>query len=107
QVSWIIARQDRTWYAAGQAKARLQKLGWSGEQIASLEGDWAGFKPTERALFTVARKLAASPVVLTDDDVALAVKLAGPRDVVQLISYTTSRAAFGRITEAAGLPLER
>ena len=33
------------------------------------------------------RKLAASPVVLTDDDVAEAVKLAGPRDVVQLISY--------------------
>ena len=51
----------------------------------------------------MARKLAASPVVLTDDDVAEAVKLAGPRDVVQLISYTTTRASFDRITEAAGL----
>ena len=60
----------------------------------------------ERALFTVARKLAASPVVLTDDDVALALKLAGPRDVVQLISYVTNRASFDRITEAAGLQLE-
>jgi hypothetical protein len=54
----------------------------------------------------VARKLAASPVVLTDDDVENAVKLAGPRDVVQLISYTTTRAAFDRITEAAGLSLD-
>ena len=54
----------------------------------------------------MARKLAASPVVLTDDDVAQAVKLAGPRDVVQLISYTTTRASFDRITEAAGLQLE-
>jgi hypothetical protein len=32
--------------------------------------------------------------------------LAGPRDVVQLISYTTGRASFDRITEAAGLQLE-
>jgi alkylhydroperoxidase family enzyme len=107
QVSWIIARQDRAWYVLGQARARLRKLGWSDDQIYKLDGDWADFKPTERALFTVARKLAASPVVLTDDDVAKAVKLAGPRDVVQLISYTTSRASFDRITEAAGLPLEK
>ena len=33
-------------------------------------------------------------------------KLAGPRDVVQLVSYTTNRASFDRITEAAGLQIE-
>jgi hypothetical protein len=42
-------------------------------------------------------------MVLTDDDVAKAVKLAGARDVVQLISYTTNHASFDSITEAAGL----
>jgi hypothetical protein len=107
QVSWIIARQDRAWYATGEAKRRLEKLGLKESKIYELDGDWAGFSATERALFTVARKLAASPVVLTDDDVAQAVKLAGPRDVVQLISYTTDRASFNRITEAAGLQLEK
>jgi hypothetical protein len=106
QVSWIIARQDRAWYAAGEARRRLRALGLSEDQVYKLDGDWADFTPVERALFTVARKLGASPVVLTDDDVALAVKLAGPRDVVQLISYTTNRASFDRITEAAGLQLE-
>jgi hypothetical protein len=35
-----------------------------------------------------------------------AVKLAGPRDVVQLVSYVTGCASFDRITEAAGLRLE-
>jgi prepilin-type N-terminal cleavage/methylation domain-containing protein len=30
-----------------------------------------------------------------------------PRDVVQLINYTTTRASFDRITEAAGLQLEK
>lgn len=107
QVSWIIARQDRAWYAVGEAKRRLLDLGQTEEQIYKLDGDEAEFTATERSLFTVARKLAASPVVLTDDDVAAAVKLAGPRDVVQLVNYITTRASFDRITEAAGLQLEQ
>jgi len=107
QVSWIIARQDRAWYALGQAQRRLKELGQTDDQIFALDDSWDRFSPKERAQFTVAQKLAASPVVLTDDDVATAVKLAGPRDVVQLVSYITNRAAFDRITEAAGLQIER
>ena len=106
QVAWIIARQDRAWYAAGLAKRRLTGLGQSDDQIAGLDGDWSTFTPTVRAMFTLARKLAASPVVLTDADVAEAVQLTSPRDVTQLISYVTTRASFDRITEAAGLRLE-
>ena len=106
QVSWLIARQDRAWYAAGLAKKRLLELGQNEDQVYQLDGDWSAFTPTERALFTVARKLAASPIVLTDSDVESAVKLAGPREVVQLISYVTTCASFGRITEAAGLRLD-
>jgi hypothetical protein len=107
QVSWIIARQDRAWYATGQAKQRLAALGQSDEQIYRLDGDWSKFTPRERSLFVVAKNLAASPVVLTDEEVTEAVKLAGPREVVQLVSYTTNRASFDRITEAAGLQPER
>ena len=107
QVSWIIARQDRAWYATGLAKKRLLELGQTEDQIYQLDGDWKEFTPAERALFAVARKLAASPVVLTDDDTDLALKLTGPREVVQLVSYTTNRASFDRITEAAGLQLEQ
>ena len=106
QVSWIVARQDRAWYATGLARQRLKELGQSDDQIYQLDGDWNGCTPTECSLFTLARKLAATPVVLTDAEVEEAVKLAGPRDVVQLISYTTNLASFDRITEAAGLALE-
>jgi alkylhydroperoxidase family enzyme len=107
QVSWIIARQDRAWYALGEAKHRLQQLGRSDDRIYALDGDWAEFTEAERALFTLARKLAAAPIVATDEDVAKALKLTSPREVVQLISYTTNRASFDRITEAAGLQLEK
>jgi AhpD family alkylhydroperoxidase len=106
QVSWIVARQDRAWYATGEAQQRLKELGQSDDQIYQLDGDWSGFTPAERALFTVARKLAATPVVLTDNDVREALELTGPREVVQLVSYVTGRASFDRITEAAGLPVE-
>ncbi|HUG92806.1 MAG TPA: carboxymuconolactone decarboxylase family protein, partial [Planctomycetaceae bacterium] len=107
QLSWIIARRDRAWYALGQARHRLRELGQSDEQIFALDGDCREFSPREQALFTVAKKLAASPVVLTDAEVARAVEAAGPRDVVQTIHYTTIRAFFDRVTEAAGLRLEQ
>jgi hypothetical protein len=107
RVSWIVARQDRAWYAVGRAKQQLQDLGQNADQIYQLDGDWADFTEKERALFTVARHLGASPVVLTDAEVAKAVKLCGNRDVVQLVSYVTTAASFDRITEAAGLRLEK
>ncbi|MBS0201359.1 MAG: carboxymuconolactone decarboxylase family protein [Planctomycetes bacterium] len=107
QVSWIIARQDRAWYAVGQARQRLLDQGWTDDQIYTLDGDWSAFTPAERSLFTLARKLSTTPVVLTDADVAEAVQQAGPRDVVQTISYTTNRASFDRITESAGLRLDQ
>jgi alkylhydroperoxidase family enzyme len=103
QVSWIVARQDRAWYATAESLARLKKLGMSDAQIYALDGSWENFTTAEQSLFTVARKLAASPIVLTDEDVTEAVRLTSARDVVQLISYVTGRASFNRITEAAGL----
>jgi len=107
QVSWIVARQDRAWYATGEARWRLRELGQIDEQIYKLDGDWAEFSPADRALFTVARQLAASPIVLTDDEFVAALKLTGPREMVQLVSYVTTRASFNRITETAGLQVEK
>lgn len=106
QVSWIIARQDRAWYAVGEAQKRLKDLGCSDDQIYALDGDWQKFTAAERAQFTLARNLAAAPIVLTDSDVAEALQQTSPRDVVQLVTYTAGRSFFNRVTEAAGLQLE-
>lgn len=106
QLSWIAARYDRAWYATGEAQRRLRDLGQSDDQIFALDGDWSEFSPRERSLFVFTRNLAASPVVLTDAEVAEAVELAGPRDVVQAAFYVSQRSSFNRVTEAAGLPIE-
>src|SRR5262249_53929701 len=107
QVCWIVARHDRAWYALGQAQRRLRELGWSDDRIWQLDDAGENFSRREQLLFTLSRKLASSPITLTDHDVAQALTLASPREIVQLISYVTDRALFDRFTEAAGLRLEQ
>ena len=106
QLSWIAARYDRSWYATGEARRKLRELGQTDDQIFALDGDWSEFSPRERSLFVFTRNLTASPVVLTDSEVADAVEAAGPRDVVQAAFYVSQRSSFNRITEAAGLPID-
>ena len=106
QLAWIVARQDGAWYAAGLAMKKMKELRQTEDQIFALDGDLEGFAPQQRSLFVLAKNLGASPVVLTTEQVADAVKNAGPRDTVQAISYICSRASFNRLTESTGLPLE-
>ena len=106
QLNWIIARQDRAWYAVGQSLRKLKSLGQSEEQIFALDGDLSELSETDRLLFLFAKKLAASPIASSDEDAAAALQKAGPRTVVQTINHVASCAYFNRITEAAGLPLE-
>lgn len=112
KIDWVVARQDRAWYAASLALHQLKAAGLSIQAIESLGenltlADLDLENPTaatrEQALLLVAKNLAASPIVLTDRQVEVAVKLAGPRAVAQTIHYTAFRAAFDRFTEAAGL----
>ena len=83
-----IARQNGAWYS-------LALIGDGPlEQKAS---------PKLQTLLTVAEHLAASPVVLTDGEVAAALEHWSPREVTQAIHYTAMRSLFDRMTEAAGL----
>lgn len=106
EIAWIVTRQDRAWYSLARARTGLITCGVSSDDIAKLDGDWSNFPARERALFVLAQNLAASPVVLTDEQVEQAVNAAGPRCVVQVIDYVTQLAAFNRITEAAQLPCD-
>lgn len=106
QLNWIISRQDRAWYAVGQAFKKLKSLGQTEDQIFSLDGDWKELSAADQALFRFARNLAASPIASTDEEAALALQHNSPRQVVQTVNHVASCAYFDRVTEAAGLPLE-
>ncbi len=106
QISWIVGRQDRAWYAVERAYRQLKSLGQSDDEVFALDGDWENYSDRDQVLFQIARDLAASPVVLTDEVVANGIESAGAAEVVQAIQHVTQCAAFNRITEAAGLPAD-
>ncbi|MFO1066685.1 MAG: hypothetical protein U0892_22735, partial [Pirellulales bacterium] len=111
QMAWVIARQNGAWYSLSEAQSRLVALGQKPEQIAELEGwEFSGARGSlsdkQVALLTIAKNLGASPVVLTDEQVAEALKQSSPRDVVQAVHYTAMRSLFDRFTEAAALPAD-
>ncbi|MFO0876031.1 MAG: hypothetical protein U0840_01555 [Gemmataceae bacterium] len=106
QIAWIAAREDRAWYALGQARQRLLALGVSEKEIWALDGDGDGFSPAERAAFGLARKLTATPHRMTDDDIAGLRKHYSDSQVAELVYQVCNAAFFNRLTEAAGLRLE-
>lgn len=106
QLLWIVARQDRAWYATAHAWQQLKSLEQSNDQIFALDGDWNAFPEHRRAVFLLAKNLASSPVVLTEGQVLRSVDMAGPAETVQAIQWVSQLTAFTRITEAAGLPFE-
>src|SRR5262249_18448917 len=106
KVWWIAARQDRAWYALGHARKRLLRLGVSEKGIWALDGSWAGFTPGERAAFSLARKVTATPFKVTDDDIAILRNPYSDSEVAELVYQLCTVAFFDRLTEAAGLQLE-
>ena len=106
QLNWIVARQDRAWYAVGQAFKTLKSLGQTEDQIFALDGEWKEQSAVDQALFRFAKNLAASPIASSDEDAAAALQQTSPGTVVQTVNHVASCAYFNRVTEAAGLAIE-
>jgi hypothetical protein len=106
QLNWIIARQDRAWYAVGQAMKKLKALGQTEDQIFALDGDWKDLSAVDQTLFRFAKNLAASPIASSDEDAAAALQHTSPSTVVQTVNHVASCAYFNRVTEAAGLAVD-
>jgi alkylhydroperoxidase family enzyme len=106
QLAWIAAREDRAWYALGQARKRLVALGVTEKDVWALDGPWDSFTASQRAAFALARKLTGTPQQVTDDDIALLRKHFPDQQVAELVYQVCNAAFFNRTTEAAGLRLE-
>jgi alkylhydroperoxidase family enzyme len=106
QIDWICARQDRAWYAVGQAKRRLLALGETEDAIYALDGDWKSFTAKEQLTFAFVRKMTVAPAAVTDADVDRLRKLYSDTQVAELVYRASLAAMLDRAAEACGLPLE-
>ncbi len=107
QIAYVAARNDRAWYALGAAIDRLKDLGQSELEIQSLDGDLKGMSQKDLSVLALARKLTVDPALIEDADVEAVRKHMSDREVAEVIHHVTEAAGFDRITEAAGLPLDR
>jgi len=107
EIAWVSARNDRAWYALGHARQRLRDLGLSDDAVFALDAPGDDVPAAERQALALAKKITVNPALVTDEDVATLRKSFTDHEVAEIIFQTTEAAYFDRVTEAAGLRLER
>lgn len=106
-IFYTAARHDRAWYALGHAIDRLKALGFSEDEIFALDDPSSISSPIDREIVTFARTIAVDPSLVSDEDFLRLRDLLDDKKVAEAVYQTSQAAAFNRVTEAAGLPLER
>jgi alkylhydroperoxidase family enzyme len=107
EIAYVAARHDRAWYALGHARERLKELGLNDDAIAALDNPTEAVPPPERVVLALARKITVDPALVTDLDIERLRKLYSDYEVAEIVYHVTQAAFFNRLTEAAGLRLER
>jgi alkylhydroperoxidase family enzyme len=106
-IAYVAARNDRAWYALGHARERLKALGFDDAQVRALDEPEKLESPADREIAKFARKITVDPALADDEDFARLRKLFDDKKVAEIVYQITEAAGFDRITEAAGLQLER
>jgi alkylhydroperoxidase family enzyme len=107
EIAYVAARNDRAWYALGHAQQRLTELGLGDEGGDALIHPGDSTPQPERAVLALARKLTVDPAMITDADIEGLRKHYSDHEVAEIVYHVTQAAFFDRLTEAAGLRLER
>jgi alkylhydroperoxidase family enzyme len=107
EIAYVSARNDRAWYALGHARQRLAELGFGEDAIAALDRPADSVPTPERLVLAFARKLTVNPALITDADIEGLRKHFSDHEVAEIVYHVTQAAFFDRLTEAAGLRLER
>lgn len=107
EIAWATAREDRAWYALDLAKRRLKNAGMTDDQIFALDGDTKELPEKDRLALALARKITVAPALVTDADVEGLRKHFADREVAEIVHHACNAAFFNRVTEAAGLPLDK
>jgi alkylhydroperoxidase family enzyme len=107
EIAYVAARNDRAWYALGHAREWLKEVGLNDDSIDSLDNPTEAISQPERAVLALARKITVDPALVTDLDIERLRKHYSDYEVAEIVYHVTQAAFFDRLTEAAGLRLER
>ncbi len=107
EIDYVAALHDRAWYALGHARNRLRELGMTDDAIAALATPGESLPAGERAALALAKKLTVDPARITDADIAALRANFNDFETAEVVFQITEAASFDRLTEAAGLQLER
>ncbi len=105
-VLWAVAREDRAWYAAGQARKWLNGLGLDDQQVFGIDTGASFSSPAERAALEFARKLTTHPRQIVDADIEGLRGHFPDRQVAELVFVVCYGNQLDRFSEALRLPLE-
>ncbi|MDX2037137.1 MAG: hypothetical protein SFX72_10830 [Isosphaeraceae bacterium] len=107
EIAYVAALHDRAWYALNDAKNRLIALGIPETEIAALgEIDKIG-DHKRRVALSLAAKITVDPARITDEDIEKARRLFSDKEVAEIVFQSAEAASLDRLTEVAGLPVER
>lgn len=106
RIAWVAAREDRAWYALGQARRRLRELGGDDAELAHFDEPGTALPKRDVQALGFARKLTVDPALITDADVANLRRQFSDQEVAEIVFQVTEAAFFDRLTEAAGLAPE-
>ncbi len=106
-IAWISARENRAWYSASHALARIRSAGLDESKCDSLTELEAAFQtPGYPEAMRFARKLTVYPHAITDADVEELKKHFSVHQVAEIIHLVADANAFDRLTESLRLPLD-
>lgn len=101
-IAWVTARENRAWYAAAHARARLSA------EVALYDFDQLQQSVPEgwRTALQLARKLTTSPQSITDADISGLREHFSDHETAEIIQLIADANAFDRFTESLQLTLE-
>ena len=106
-IAWVSARNDRAWYALGHAQERLESLNYSHEKMFALDDESTIDNEADREVARFTKLLSIDPALITDNDFTRLKKHFNDKKIAEIVHQGTIAASFDRLTEAAGLRLEK
>ena len=85
----------------------MNDLGLGDSDIEAIDHPGDSTPQPERLVLALARKLTVDPALITDSDIEGLRKHYSDHEVAEIVYHVTQAAFFDRLTEAAGLRLER